>query len=778
MFGDHVIPVVPLKTIATDVSRALEDEITAAKTDAGRTIELTDGRLLASGDNDHIYVFQAEIAVALPDDTPITLVTAEGRESRGTLLSIADFEVVLRLDEEVGDTVDRARMANEPWFILQRLSMQLAGLFDDEDAHPLAAALLPGDSIRATDDEAIEEVTEGSGSGPNPSQHRAIQSSTGSPIQFILGPPGTGKTSTLARTVHALERKGERINVFATSNAAVDVATLRIAQTLDDAGGFEPGTIIRMGSPTLPEMRARTDLHPDGILEVLHKALIQQRRALLSRQAALINELKVAEGAEAQALARELTEIRNELGEIKKTLRESLAKLVKEARIVCTTLARMAIDDLVWSRECDAVVIDEASMASFPFVLASATRPTKRLLIFGDDRQLPPIFLARTAKANKWLGRDAFNISGVSRRLDQGLDDPRRSFLDTQYRMREPIADVVSDFAYRGMLKTSSSVGERPAVPLGDPLFTGRHLVLVDTSKLGTVAAREARTNSYSRVNPWQAALSLHIAERLVASGCDSIGLVSPYRAQARLLQAGARRLGSNLTAATVHRFQGGERDAIIVDLTDAHPMEGPSNLTGRDVETTLRLMNVAISRARELLVVVADLSFMNETHSTGSPVRKLLGLVRSRGHVIQCERSGLLPTSPHRMSVCNWDGDWGATLERFLDVAQTNRDPIWINAADSAFLDSRTLDHLRDRATSGAHVVLAAPTEVVERLEDSEIDLKLSIARGGTFALAGNDAVLLAGSDEQASAAHLRAPRLAKTFHDTLIGPGEPWPS
>lgn len=46
-------------------------------------------------------------------------------------------------------------------------------------------------------------------------------------VRFVWGPPGTGKTATLAATIRMLLQQGKRVCVLAHADAAVDVAKLR-----------------------------------------------------------------------------------------------------------------------------------------------------------------------------------------------------------------------------------------------------------------------------------------------------------------------------------------------------------------------------------------------------------------------------------------------------------------------------------------------------------------------------------------------------------------------
>jgi superfamily I DNA and/or RNA helicase len=77
--------------------------------------------------------------------------------------------------------------------------------------------------------------------------------------------------------------------------------------------------------------------------------------------------------------------------------------------------------------------------------------------------------------------------------------------------------------------------------------------------------------------------------------------------------------------ARTVHRFQGQERDVVIIDTVDAEPMNPGVLLSERGARSTAHnLINVAISRARGKLIVVADVGYF-ERRAPGSVVTKMI---------------------------------------------------------------------------------------------------------------------------------------------------------
>ena len=75
----------------------------------------------------------------------------------------------------------------------------------------------------------------------------------------------------------------------------------------------------------------------------------------------------------------------------------------------------------------------------------------------------------------------------------------------------------------------------------------------------------------------------------------ESIGVVSPFRAQVVLLRQ--MLAGSGVTVDTVERFQGGERDIMILSFVRSR---------GTGFVFVDRRLNIAITRARRKLVLVA----------------------------------------------------------------------------------------------------------------------------------------------------------------------------
>jgi very-short-patch-repair endonuclease len=98
------------------------------------------------------------------------------------------------------------------------------------------------------------------------------------------------------------------------------------------------------------------------------------------------------------------------------------------------------------------------------------------------------------------------------------------------------------------------------------------------------------------------------------ATGSINVAIICPYRAQVRLLRRWIREerraatspfQSTQIEAGTVHQFQGSDADVVIFDLVDGEGRPDLGTLLRDD--TGMRLVNVAITRAKGKLIVIAD---------------------------------------------------------------------------------------------------------------------------------------------------------------------------
>jgi ssDNA-binding Zn-finger/Zn-ribbon topoisomerase 1 len=126
----------------------------------------------------------------------------------------------------------------------------------------------------------------------------------------------------------------------------------------------------------------------------------------------------------------------------------------------------------------------------------------------------------------------------------------------------------------------------------------------------------------------------------------DAVGAVAPYASQARLIQALLEeRLGTRAAgiAATVHRFQGNEKKAMVLDLTDSLGARLGRFLQAVRVEDDgARLLNVAASRARHHVVLVGNFEYLRAKATDDAIVLRLIDNFEDHGEAL--DLNTLLP--------------------------------------------------------------------------------------------------------------------------------------
>jgi ssDNA-binding Zn-finger/Zn-ribbon topoisomerase 1 len=265
--------------------------------------------------------------------------------------------------------------------------------------------------------------------------------------------------------------------------------------------------------------------------------------------------------------------------------------------------------------------------------------------------------------AAKWLKCDVFEKAGIPQRLQRREPTPHLVALGTQYRMREPICAVVNKlFYFDHPLRSDPSVNRGN----GRFPFSEAPLLYVDTAPFHPWTA--LRVGTYSRYNLFHALLVRNVVLHLAETGFlppagepnDAVGAVAPYASQARLIQAlledrlGARAAG---VAATVHRFQGNEKAAMVLDLTDSlgAPLGRFLQATGIE-EDGARLLNVAASRARRHVILLGNFEYLRAKAPRDGFVRRLVDHFKEHGEALGLD--ALLPLA---------ERDWIDGLHRVL---------------------------------------------------------------------------------------------------------------
>ncbi len=745
-----------------EMRQAVALEIRASATDSSKNVEVARPRLIAETEEGFLYSFDAEVQILVPPETPVTFKAAGFNRIQGTWIGQDEFEILLTLKERLDPAVKRGRLVIDLSFILEALSLRLSeietapGLGLVQDLLAGTTSNMPEKANRVS--ESLRDLRR-AGQNINSSQESAIRNSLEQPIHFVWGPPGTGKTANLSHVCRALCEEGESVLVIAHAHAAVDVAMLRVAESMDGHTLLTRGKVLRIGFSQNPEVRRHKYLTVLGILRQTEPDLLDKWEHLEEQKKQLQAEMRRTTPATAKSLERQLSDVRQQLESLRARVKEVEAALIERSAIVGCTAAKAIIDERIWKRNVDTVVIDEVSMMNFPFVTALASRARKRVLQFGDFRQLPPIVVSEDELAMKWLGEDSFHIAGVTKSVENGVEDQRITMLEEQYRMHSKICNVVSLLSYGERLITADGVDRRvEPIAIASP-HSGESLVLADTTEFRSVCMKETKPGRFSRMNPMHAVIAVNLAYNLSSSNGD-VCIITPYRAQARLIAAIAAELKLEIPIATVHRFQGAERGIVIFDVCDAFPQQRASRLTGHSPDIAVRLINVGISRAKGKLLVLADRHFISNYHDGRSPTRKVCGYFAQFGTARPLELDDLETNE----SPFEWFDDFSSAQMSLAGELISSRQ-IRLNLPDGFLLSSQVSRVLEEQPSK--EVTVRTTKLAAGELSGKKMNVETSVASGGFFALLDRGA-FIGGRDAEAPVVFIRgnvAPIFASVF-------------
>ncbi len=414
-------------------------------------------------------------------------------------------------------------------------------------------------------------------------------------VGLIHGPPGTGKTRAVVEVVLQCVARGERVLAMAASNAAVD----HLAVSLLDA---QPQlSLARLGHPArahpaleLHTLAALTDAHD-------HKRIA---RALTDQAFELLRTAnkRSSRGSDGHQQKREARAQAGALfADARRLQRQAAQAVLAQSKVLCGTLTGSL--DVLGDAVFDTLVVDEASQVLTPALLLPL-RLCKRVVLAGDHHQLPPTVLSDSA-AKAGLSDTVF---GALTSADRAGAISR--MLTVQHRMHTALMAFVSARFYDGALVAHHSVAHHTLADLvaapndaTQALLAWQHpLDVIDTAGSGHEEQRTPGGDSFD--NPGEASVVAALVHAFVAVGIapSDIGVIAPYAGQvAVLLGLLSDVVEAGLEVDSVDGFQGREKQLVVFSAVRSNP-DGQVGFLA-----DVRRLNVALSRARRKLCVVAD---------------------------------------------------------------------------------------------------------------------------------------------------------------------------
>jgi hypothetical protein len=494
------------------------------------------------------------------------------------------------------------------------------------------------------------------------------------PSQFVVGPPGVGKTKLVTEIVRRTlaSEPAARLLVSAQAHQALDHLAAAVQKTLNRAGLEDDVILVRSKADDGADLSgAQTPDRAKAYLAQVHDSPLARKAPRTIRQSLI----------ELAAAANVTGNLRTRLPlSILRQRRSFEALLLQSANVLFSTTNSGDLARLVEDRaQFDWTIVEEAAKATGPELLAPQLLSMRRLLI-GDHNQLPPFdtdrmadFLGDQTRVKLALAQSDPVVGNIFR--DYGLDDLREAIEDDailsetcewarrmmlmfeslvtneldrqkrsdqgrrrvatellqQHRMHPVIATLISECFYDARLQTSP---ERAAeFENGTPPFgvTGARLpaspiVFVDLPYVQREAGAGERRPTYH--NPAELKATLAILKMLHAVPGDetdapTLAVLSPYNEQVeRIGRAIDDGLGGNL--ANLTGFRPGT-SAVGFESTVDSFQGGEADIVvvslvrnndhvGRaalGIVRDRRRMNVLLSRAKWKLVLVGSMEFL-----------------------------------------------------------------------------------------------------------------------------------------------------------------------
>jgi hypothetical protein len=423
-------------------------------------------------------------------------------------------------------------------------------------------------------------------------------------ISFIYGPPGTGKTTDVAKRIKSRMESmvPGPVIVLTPTNKAADVLTTKIIELYRDEDKAVPNWLKRFGVCNDPLL--------------LDEGVIVNPELVINHQTAAV---------------------------IITTIHRFPYSAVRKRN---SDVESYKLCDAPWSL----VVFDEASMIPLPYAAFAIHKRSQsdmatEFLVAGDPLQIPPVFdlspddidkpdnVEELQKENIYtmVGLNSFNVD-EQRMVPIYGELGRIHNLPIQHRSIPVIGDLFSKFQYGGELGHSRGTesnkrnGEPRPLPLlfqqlgFKPITVIRYKVNSGDTIYNPKRINRSPLHIYTALMVNE--LIKNFDKALIDEKMDlwSIGVISPYKAQANLM---GRMIESSLksndrvtvSVDTVHGFQGDQNQLMIAVLNP-----GNSNVVYSRFLKEPHILNVAISRSEDYLVL-----FIPDEDSTGIQELRLI---------------------------------------------------------------------------------------------------------------------------------------------------------
>ncbi|MEG4215371.1 AAA domain-containing protein [Microcoleus sp. Pol14C6] len=367
-----------------------------------------------------------------------------------------------------------------------------------------------------------------------------------------------------------------------------------------------------------------------------HQELFKLSREFLTQEA-LHNKDKVKQTLELYSI------VLSDPWKSKDKMAENLDEHIKALSLIfpVITVTLLSVKNMLpWVKECvDRTIVDEAGMIpqhqTFPLLVRS-----RKAIIVGDPLQIEPVIpLSKQRRIN--YRQTAFLDRGLTE-IDYHRYSPEEEYSATSYHRAAGASGEDNDTGQGICLIEHFRC--QPSIIQYCNAIAGYGLEIktepVDSLLESHLIAYDVEGNIRNNVNEEEVTAVCEIIQHLVNQGysLEDIGVISAFRAQANALTEAITKKFSQFnrkSVGTIHTFQGSEKKVIILSTKICRSQDNVSWINKRP-----NLLNVAVSRAKELFILVANLYRLEK----GRLTRQLVEHIREQGIILEYKSEAEIP--------------------------------------------------------------------------------------------------------------------------------------
>jgi superfamily I DNA and/or RNA helicase len=423
---------------------------------------------------------------------------------------------------------------------------------------------------------------------------------------IIQGPPGTGKTTTITEIVIQVlkNRSNAKILIASQSNQAVD-------NVLEKVCGIE-NKILRIGNDEKKMSEVARNYTPEKVLNKLLKDNIERinKNTIRHSNGNIQNELQTLQKDFKEQLQHITSKMSFNIARKENKDAQLASLFTNNIRLIFGTLLGISSWKNFRDMTFDMVIVDEAGRATLSELLVPCIK-ARRLILVGDHKQLAPIIDDEVIE--KIEDKNEAKTSFFQRLFERIQSVDRENLLHTltyNYRAERRICDLYSNAFYEGALKTLDKVNKFKK----HQLSFKSSVVWYDT---GMLPDKQDKQKGTGKINYCNAKCIANVLNRIKREMDDKklkydVGIITPYKAQKELLDSRLqprKNFRSYIVdIGTVDSFQGSDRDIIVYDCVRAAQRNGKAKI---DFIADEKRLNVSLSRAKKLLIIVGDMNFL-----------------------------------------------------------------------------------------------------------------------------------------------------------------------